>query len=217
MFDYSEFKCGFLSRLQIEKKTAEFRQKYWPENTLPIDMEKIIGKKLKLDIIPSHHIKKLTKTDAYLQSDLTAIVVDFEQYMDDENRYANRLRFSFAHEIGHYILHRNIYSKLHLDSFEDYCFFIDHFPEDVYDDFEWQANEFAGSLLVPRERLIQEIQKIYEMIIQENMVEYLEKYPNDILARVSKKLRKPFGVSTEAIELRVEKEKLWPPTSENLA
>ena len=133
--------------------------------------------------------------------------------MDDANRYANRLRFSFSHEIGHYILHKHVYSKFQVDNFEDYCFFIDNFPEDEYGDFEWQANEFAGSLLVPREKLILEVQKIYEIIRQQNLDEYLEKYPSDILARVSKTLCKPFGVSYQVIERRVEIEKLWPPAS----
>jgi len=211
MIDYSDFKCEFLTHSKIKTTTENFRKKYWKENVLPVDMEKIIEQRLQLNIIPSHDIRRLTKTDAFLQSDLTAIIVDFEQYMDDQNRYSNRLRFLFAHEIGHYILHRSIYTKFELDTLEDYSFFIDNFPEEEYKGFEWQANEFAGSLLVPRKRLIIEVQKVYEMLKQQNRLELLEKYSEDILQRVSNKLCKPFRVSTNVIERRVKIEKLWPP------
>ncbi len=211
MLDYSGFKCGYLTLSQIRTISDNFRKQYWNENILPIDMERIIEQRLKLNIIPEHGIRRLTKTDAYLQSDLTAIVVDFKQYMDEQDRYSNRLRFSFAHEVGHYILHRSIYDKFKLDTLEDYFLFIENIPEEEYEAFEWQANEFAGSLLVPRMRLIEEVKNIYEIIKQRNLLEYLEMNPMDVLARVSHKLCKPFGVSTDVIERRVSVEKIWPP------
>ena len=37
------------------------------------------------------------------------------------------------------------------------------------------------------------------------------KYFDEILPRVSIKLSRPFGVSSEVIERRVSNEKLWPP------
>ena len=40
--------------------------------------------------------------DAYLKGDLTAIVVDYDFYMND--KYSNRMRFSFAHEFGRLFL-----------------------------------------------------------------------------------------------------------------
>ena len=62
-----------------------------------------------------------------------------------------------------------------------------------------------------RNRLIKEVQNIYILIKHNNMQEYLDKYPKDILARVSLKLCRPFGVSTDVIIRRVEIENLWPP------
>jgi len=73
-----------------------------------VNVEHIIEHSLGLDIIPVHGIRKFEKIDAYLKSDRSAIVVDIEQYMDVQNRYENRLRFSFAHEIGHYVLHEYV-------------------------------------------------------------------------------------------------------------
>lgn len=131
--------------------------------------------------------------------------------MDDLNRYSNRLRFSFAHEVGHYILHRSIYDKYEVETEEEYYSFIENIPEEEYSGFEWQANEFAGRLLVPRNKLIEEVQNVYDTANKRKLIKILETYPMEILARVSHKLCKPFGVLTNVIERRVKEEKLWPP------
>lgn len=207
MIDYSDFKCEYISLSQIRGITEQFRDKQWPDNKLPIDIEWIIEHSLGLDIIP----EKTLDTDAYLKSDLSGVVVDDKQYMDDMNRYANRLRFSFAHEVGHYILHRSVYEKFEVETEEDHISLYEKIPKSEYSSFEWQANEFAGSLLVPRQIIINEIEKIYEDIKEKDGLELLEKYPSDILSRYIEKLCKPFGVSSQVIERRVEVEKLWPP------
>ena len=170
-------------------------------------MEKIIEHRLGLDIDPKSDIK----TDAYLKGDLTGIVVDFYQYMEEKNCYSSRLRFSFAHEVGHYVLHHSIYERFEVETEEEYLLFIENIPMYEYASFEWQANEFAGSLLVPREKLEGEIKKVYETVKQYNRLDILEREPKEIIARISQKLCKPFGVSTQVIERRVDVENLWPP------
>ena len=164
MFDYSDCKCVFLSRDKIWEKADSFRKRYWPNGILPIDMEHIIEKGLCLNIIPEHDIKRLLKIDAYLLSDLKGIVVDISQYMDDLNRYEKRLRFTFAHEVGHLVLHKYIFKKFDFISPKEYLIFMDNFPEDQYSNFEYQANEFGGRLLVPRENLVIELNHSYEII-----------------------------------------------------
>ena len=80
-----------------------------------------------------------------------------------------------------------------------------------YRSFEYQANEFAGRLLVPREDLIHEIGKTVETLKCNNMLEYLKGDPYAVLSGISPQLAKPFGVSTDVIETRVKREDLWPP------
>ena len=77
--------------------------------------------------------------------------------------------------------------------------------------FEYQANEFAGRLLVPREDLVHEIENALKLLELNNMLEYLKADPNAVLSRISTQLSRPFGVSTDVIERRVDREKLWPP------
>ncbi|WP_313553285.1 ImmA/IrrE family metallo-endopeptidase [Stutzerimonas nitrititolerans] len=54
-----------------------------------------------------------------------------------------RDRFTAAHEIGHYIMHRNVPIRFHRSAAR----------LKPYMDSEWQANRFAGALLMPEEKL----------------------------------------------------------------
>jgi hypothetical protein len=216
MMDYSKFQCRYLKQSEIKAIADEFKKKYWPKEVMPIDMEYIIENGLGLNIIPIHGVRKENKIDAYLCSNLKSIVVDYAQYMDPQNRYANRLRFSFAHEIGHLVLHKNLYKEFDIESPDEYEEFVINFPDYEYESFEWQANEFAGSLLVPRKILVGEVERIYEILMEKKLLYMLEENPDQVLAgvsRVSPSIRKTFGVSDEVIERRVRVEKLWPPKS----
>lgn len=211
MVDYSRFKCQFLKQEEIKAAATRFREKYWAEGTLPVDVERIIEERLGLDIIPVHNIRQLIRIDAYLRADLTGITVDYHQYMDDQNRYASRLRFSFAHEVGHYVLHNHIFKEFQFDTPDEYYQFVNEFPEKEYSWFEYQANEFAGSLLVPRERLKSELRKACSELKEKGLGYLLDEQPDLVLNTISPPLRKPFDVSDDVIVRRIEVEKLWPP------
>jgi hypothetical protein len=198
MRDYSKLRCQFIKKEEIRKISEEFRSTYWKSGSIPIDMESIIEHGLRLDIIPRHGISRLDKIDAYLKSDLTGIVVDIAQYMDPQGRYENRLRFSFAHEIGHFILHKYIYRDFRIDTPEEYYDFVMNFPEAEYRSFEWQANEFAGSLLVPRNRLFEEIAHCKEALNEGGLTRLWEENRQQVLISMSPRLSRVFGVSDEA-------------------
>jgi Zn-dependent peptidase ImmA (M78 family) len=162
------------------------------------------------DIIPVHGIRQLNNIDAYLKSDLTGIVVDITQYMDPLNRYENRLRFSFAHEVGHFILHDYIYKSSTVESPQEYYDFVMNFPESEYKSFEWQANEFAGSLLVPRDRLLEEIEHCKEMLKERELLYLWDENREQALVSMSPLLGRVFGVSDDVIERRINADRdLW--------
>jgi hypothetical protein len=203
---HKEFKCKWIHRKELCKQADEIRSKYWQENLLPIDMEKIIELRLGLDIEPMHGLFSLIDTDAWLKMDLSGIVVDYDSYMNE--KFANRLRFSLAHELGHYFLHKDIYSNLPFNSLEDWKNFMKNVSESVYKDFEWQANEFAGRFLVPYDLLVNRVKEAINKIIkQNNLVEYLGEEPDAVLSRIAPFLRKPFGISEIVIKTRVQNEK----------
>jgi hypothetical protein len=203
------FKCQWLDKKIIWEKAENIRNEHWPEGILPVNMEEIIEIKLGLTIEPMHGLFCLIDMDAYLKMDLSGIVIDYDCYM--HGNFSNRLRFSLAHELGHYYLHKEIYSDLTFNSPEEWKDFVIYSPENEYANFEWQANEFAGRFLVPREALKTKIAEVCESLKKNNMIDYLAVDPDAVLSSVSPFLRKPFGVSEEVIERRVKREDLWPP------
>ncbi len=210
--DYSGFKCKWIDKNQLRKLADQIRQEYWPEDILPIDTTKIIELRLKLEVEPRFDLLSPLDMDAYLKTDLSGIVVDHDCYMND--KFANRLRFSLAHELGHYFLHKDVYSGLPLLSIEDWKDFMLNVPEAEYGNFEWQANEFAGRFLVPYDKLKFKVEESLEMIRNSGLIEYLHQDPDAVLSRVSPFLRKTFGVSEQVIVFRVKREDLWPPETD---
>jgi hypothetical protein len=209
MQEISDFKCPYISKEQIWEQAENFRAEFWSEGILPVDMERIIEKRLKLNIQPEHDLLTEFDIDAYLRVDLTGIIVDYNCYMNE--KYINRLRFSFAHELGHFFLHKDIYESFSiLDSFT-WKEFMENIPDREYGFFEYQANEFAGRVLVPRERLVLELKNCLEKVKELGLLDLVTKDPDALLSSMSPTLRKPFGVSDQVIERRVEREGLWPP------
>jgi len=207
--DYSEFKCKWIDPVFLWNIADEARNKYWPESKLPVNTEEIVEFRLRLNIEPVKYLLSTIDIDAYLKRDLSGIVVDYDCYMND--KFANRMRFSFAHELGHFFLHKDLYIKFGVSSPEGWKDFILNVPENEYRSFEWQANEFAGRLLVPFPELKTEVEKVGETLKENNLLTFLEMDSDAVLSRISPMLSKPFGVSTEVMERRVKREGLWPP------
>ncbi len=206
----SEFRCKWIDKSALWSIADNVRNKYWPEGTLPVDIEQIIEFRLKLLPEPKRGLSFSTDMDAYLKIDLTGIVVDYDLYMNEKN--ANRMRFSFAHELGHFFLHSEVFTTFDLTDPAAWKNFILNVSESEYGNFEWQANEFAGRLLVPHNELVSAIGQAANIIRDNNLAEYLENDPDAVLSRISPTICKPFGVSTDVIKRRVEREGLWPPS-----
>jgi hypothetical protein len=69
-----------------------------------------------------------------------------EDVYDGLYRDAGRDRFTAAHELGHYIMHRSVPIVFHR---------TDQGQLKPFMDSEWQANTFAGHLLMPKHLLMQ--------------------------------------------------------------
>lgn len=212
MEDYSKFRCPYMEKSEIWQIAEKFRSKFWPESTLPVDIERIVEKRIKLNIEPEHGLLSDSDIDAFLRTDLTGIVVDYRCFM--EERFINRLRFSYAHELGHLFLHKEIYKYFIIRTSTKWEEFMLNIPEREYKFFEYQANEFAGRVLVPRDKLFSELEICLNKIQKVGMLDYLASDPVIVLSSISPTLCKPFGVSDQVIERRVEREELWPPKIE---
>lgn len=212
MVDISNFKCPYINKINIWDAAETFRKDFWPENTIPVDIEKIVENRLKLNIEPEHELLSNYDIDAYLRTDLTGIVVDYTRYMDE--RFTNRLRFSFAHELGHLFLHKEIYAAFCIGNTNSWKHFMQNISEREYKFFEYQANEFAGRVLVPRDTLKQELENCLDVLKKAGHLGLLDTDPAVVLESLSPALCRPFGVSDQVVERRVEREDLWPPRLE---
>ena len=204
------FKVPFLSKTDIDAKADNFRNVYWKNKEVPVNVEDIIEKELKLTIIPENGINDAIEgVNAYISKDFKKITVEYNQYMNDET--GNRLRFSFAHELGHLVLHKDIYSEFNFNDIDEYKNLIENIPEEQYDFIEYQANEFAGRLIVPLNKLKEEISKY-----KEDIKEYVKAFPdkpenrdsNYLLERISSIICHVFGVPRIVIEIRINREKI---------
>ena len=207
--EYSEIVCRWIDKQDLWKIADGVRDQYWSEGFLPVDTENIVEFQIQLGIEPIHNLFHTIGMDAYLKDDLTAIVVDYDFYMND--KYSNRMRFSFAHELGHLFLHRYVYSQFDFASPSEWQDFILNIPEKEYGNFEWQANEFAGRLLVPYLELNKELDGALKKLANSDLLQYLKKDPDAVLSRISPSICRRFGVSSEVIETRVKREGFWPP------
>jgi hypothetical protein len=68
--DPSNFKCPYIHKHRIWEIADAFRSEHWPTGRLPIDVESIAEKRLKLDIVPQHGLFADYDIDAWLKMDL---------------------------------------------------------------------------------------------------------------------------------------------------
>ena len=87
----------------------DFRVKFW-KGTLPVNVMAIVEFDLNLDIVPMSSLRQDADIDALLLDDCQTIVVEQGFYMDD--RYQNRIRFSVAHELGHFVMHKEVFGAM---------------------------------------------------------------------------------------------------------
>jgi hypothetical protein len=205
--DPQNFKAPFIVPLDIWRQADEFRNQVWPSNAIPIDVLSIVEFELGLEIRPISKLKEEADVDALLLGDWKTIVVDQAQYMDD--RYTNRLRYSIAHELGHFVLHEVVFRQMPRGTIEEWITFMRDIPEKEYSFLEYHAYEFAGRFLVPPEALRQELEAAIQ-IAEKNGILRNQLQDEAHMQYLAKPISRKFEVSSSVIERRLPKEKLWP-------
>lgn len=209
MLDPRELRAPFIKIEDIRNAADEFRSRHWPQNTIPVDIFEILEFELDLEIRTKINLREAGDVDALLLGDLRTIVVDQSDFLNDHAQ--NRLRFSIAHEIGHLVLHADIFSKITYASEEEWIEVLQAIPDDQYTWIEQHAYEFAGRLLVPRDKLIEKLEKTVS-IAESAGFNAWDSSGESALEYIAHAISKFFGVSGQVIEKRLIKENLWPPS-----
>lgn len=199
-----ELNCDipYIDYEEIRKVANEFLAKYHSSGEIPVPIEEIVEFSLKLDIIPIPGLRKLIETDGLTYGNKIEIAVDESVYDGRPTRY----RFTLAHEVGHIILHPQCFdSKVNsIDEWRDY---INNISDSQYKMMEYQANCFAGLVLVSGEKLKEKIPEAIESIHQ--MKSYSE-FPKDFVWELIRgEVASYFDVSSPVIHIRMEKDKLY--------
>ena len=152
-----------LSLDEINIKAEEFLADYHPVYSLPIPIEEIIDLQLKIDIIPIPGLKQTLQghsldIDGFIASDFNSISID--EYVQEN--FINRYRFTLAHEIAHRQLHQYFYQKFDIQGIDDWKAVVNEIPNWPVRILEYQADMFAGLVLVPKKVLKAEFNNVKE-------------------------------------------------------
>ncbi len=205
----SDFIAPFITREQAWAAADTFRQAHGHQDVTPVDVLDIAEIQLGISVIPIPGLSDRHRVVAAISPDFQRIYLDNELYIDD--RLFPRMRFSIAHELGHFVLHSNVYQMLGLSTIEDWYSFRKNIPEEEIGFFEYHAYEFAGRLLVQRDMLEARLREAV-MRLSAMSQEELDFTGDAALRLVAKTIAPSFEVSHQTILKRMERENLSPPT-----
>jgi len=192
----------YMSFEEIQNYVDSFLSDYYPEGSIPIPIEEIIDLNMGLNIIPIPHLRVVFQSEGFLSNDLQSIWVDEYAAVHYESRY----RFTLAHEIGHRVLHRHFYESVDFEDAQQWLGVVNSISKTDLDQIEFQANEFAGRLLVPRSELSERLSlrvktaKEHGVSIPKLIEQEWEILYDDVAD--------DFGVSGAVIQRRVSRENL---------
>ncbi|MBF0437137.1 MAG: ImmA/IrrE family metallo-endopeptidase [Magnetococcales bacterium] len=157
-------KVQFLPKEKIEAAAQNllggYRKKFGLEVDLPVPVEEILESFLGLNLEFDDLRKRLGVPDILGATWVRERRVVIDQSLDptEDPRKEGRYRFTIAHELGHWELHRHIFEGV-----PGQGVLFDDSPEPSIvcrsksrkDPMEWQADAFAGCLLMPKGAMIE--------------------------------------------------------------
>lgn len=200
----------FLKKEYLRSQASGFLQRVHPTGTLPVPVELIVERQ-GIDIIPIPDLRTNYDIEGFTKGDLRTICVDQRIWESSENRY----RFTLAHEMGHIVLHRNIFHQYQsgIQSTSEWIEFVQRMSDNDYLKLEYQAYCFAGLILVPTSHLVAEFGRAATSVrgqIETAVSQGIERAETLDFAwqGLVRLLTQPFQVSAGVIERRLKFEGL---------
>lgn len=147
-----------MTNQELIQKANEFLTKYNSKKQIPVPIEEIVELSCNFKVISAPGLKELLETDSYICIDQRIIVIDDLIY----RKYQSRSRFSYAHEIAHFCLHRDLEGFSQITTRDDYKNFQISISNEERKRIEYQAYRFAGYVLLPRDIFNNEVNKFIE-------------------------------------------------------
>jgi hypothetical protein len=143
------FKAPFLSKETCWAAADQFREQYCPQSEMPVDVLALVEFELDLEIRTITGLKEDADVDALLLGDWKTLILDQQQFLDD--RFTNRLRFSIAHELGHFALHKEVFQSIPRKSADEWISFM--LTTGCASSWRTSKPEESGSILLQRGKL----------------------------------------------------------------
>lgn len=198
----------------IWQRVEEFRQQYAPHlnaDKIPLDLLTFVELELRLDVIPFDGLADQFSADAAILGDYTGFYIDgyvYDRIETASRSQTNRLRFSLAHELGHYVLHQEKYQDASVCDFDSMKDWLNHHSGEK-EQIEREANEFAGRLLVP----IEILNPLFDKLATALDAQYGShgwQNRNDLREQTCERISQKFGLHSLGISTRLHREGLWP-------
>lgn len=196
----------------IRARVEEIRKSYdfLRNGELPVDVLTFAELELKLEPILVPGLNEKFRIEAAIGFDFETLLVDHDQYLNIDQKRPwrhRRFMFSVAHELGHYFLHKDIPETGNYSSLESYHEWTQSYNGRMYT-IEQEANEFAGALLVPPQRLT--------AMMEERISAYREQsgYNGPLTPAIREffcdSAADRFQVNPAVISVRLDREGFWP-------
>lgn len=176
-----------------------------------MDLISFVELELRLDLIPYDGLRCDFGADAAILADFSGLYIDgeiFDRIDVIRGPQLNRLRFSIAHELGHLFLHREYFLAADIRTTDHMLDWLNEHDGRKYD-YEREANEFAGRLLVPVNVLKECFEKMLP-VMDKNYGRHAWISSSDLRIKTAEQIAPKFGVHPTAIETRFDREGIWP-------
>jgi len=200
----------------IKKEVYELPRNVYIENKLDTDeLAKFLAEKYNVEFIFDNNLDMYNHNKILGKISFNPLKIYVtNELIEDYYRW----RFTFAHEVGHLILHSDILRNFISDNFDnEQTIFQSDISERINKRMEIQANIFATKLLLPEEPFIKLVQQYFikERIHKKYL--YLDNQPcnrnlvNNLLGEIKYK----FGVSLEVGKIKLKNLNLLVDKTEN--
>jgi len=199
-----EIRAPYLPYDVLRERAEDFLGRYHSSHEIPVPIEEIVEFQFEMDIVPEPGLHEHFDIDSYITADLTEIRIDEFVYASRPGRY----RFSLAHELGHRVLHQDVFAKLTFDSISDWKrLIVGSIPAKDYSYIELHAHSFAGLILVPPPELAEKYDEACQMVQQHGLS---LRDDSEVFRRVvSGYIAESFVVSPAVVRRRLEYDDMW--------
>jgi len=190
----------YIEPAALEAEAQRFLECYHPDMTCPVPIETIAEFALGLEVRPMPELYRTFGVDGYLSFDAQAIYVDQHQMESQETRY----RFTLAHEIGHWLLHRDFYEDKGITDLESYLRVYASLDEADLKKWEFQARNLAGRILLPKRPFLTAVNDSLGVIRAKVEAGVGGKATDELLCKaLAKAVAEAFNVHHDVAEIRL--------------